>query len=167
MTRAGFKVCIANKCRALWRCPGNPSPSWGVMLPRPKGRWALGRRAGLGSWALGLDLESDNPVLCLRLPPWHQACLPCKGSAESKKGTGHSQRCPLWSANFPILCTGPLGGQDLIWHVIRGEGDKIEEWRKNKEANKEILSTWVRAKSHRSQAPSLPPVPTWMVKQQE
>lgn len=49
--------------------PGESITSWGVMLPRPKGRSALGRGAGVGSWALALDLESEDLVQCLGLRP--------------------------------------------------------------------------------------------------
>lgn len=38
------------------------------------------------------------------------------------------------------VCADPLAGHDLAWHVIKGKGDKIEEWGKNKEANGEIVS---------------------------
>lgn len=123
------------------------------MLPRPKGRWVLGRVADLGSRALDLGFESEGPALCLgSLPSTEPASLQGRGG---DKVLGAAQ----WSAHFSVVCA---------WHGIRGEGNKMKEQGKNKEANGETgsMSEGVRGfepKAQRSQASSLPPGPTWMV----
>lgn len=68
MTRAGFKVCIANKC-------GEPfEGAWGIHhilgcdAPQAQGEVGPGKGRKRGKLGSG-DLESEDLVRCLRLPP--------------------------------------------------------------------------------------------------
>ena len=76
----------------------------------------------MGSRALDLGLESEDPELRLARPPQHQAQSPCEG-----RRWGWVQLLRLCTSNAGGAGAGPLGGQGQIGCVNRGENERRQK----------------------------------------